>query len=173
MSVSSSTVKSVSRKIFKENFINAVVATTILVMTWLVCYYLFAVVYTVTEMAFSSAIYYFSLVFILFPLLLGLIRYYWRMSSGVADNPAAVFYYFSSGHLYLKAFKLIFMVLLRTLCCYAVMYLPVLVLNLITGSWLYKTLNLSMPIWAVNFSNVIYQIPSFWNHPCRTASGAS
>lgn len=156
MTVTSSTVKRASRKIFKENFIDSIVATIIVLMTWFICYYLFVIVTLITESAVSYAVLAFSFPFIVLPCCLGLVRYYWRMASGVVDNPVCVFYYFSSRFLYAKALKLLLSLLFRTVFCFAIFYLPALVLELITGSWLYKTLDVTMPIWTVNLSNLIY-----------------
>ncbi len=156
MSVSSSTVKSVTRRILKENLTNTVVASTIVLTVWFICYNLFAIVAIITDSVLSYVLLALASVFILLPLSLGILRYYWRIALGVADNPATCFYYFSSRFLYTKVLKLIFTLLFRTFFVYSVLFLPTLIFQIITGSWLYNALNITVPIWTVNFSYVSY-----------------
>jgi hypothetical protein len=83
------------------------------------------------------------------------LRYFWRLSCGTKDNPISVFYYFSSRQAYLKTLHLVFSLLIRVAICYLIFSIPVFIAQLISGTWLYSVLDVSIPIWTVNLTDVM------------------
>lgn len=155
MTVSNSSIKAAAKSILKPNFINSIVATVILLAVWFVCYNISAVI---SLIAGSTAFYIVILAFGFFvvsPLAIGLIRFFWRMNFGQIDNPIDVFYYFSSKEIYFKVLHLVFAIAIRTVICFLIFSIPVYALRLITGTWIYNALNVSIPIWTANLSNLI------------------
>ena len=85
---------------------------------------------------------------------MGFLRYIWRLISGVTDNPMALFHYFSDKKLYLKVLKLTFSLSIRAAICYLIFYIPVIILNIITGTKIYEMLNIPVPMWTFNLTNL-------------------
>ncbi len=93
--------------------------------------------------------------FLIFPLFIGLLRYFWRMIFGVDDNPISVFYYLSAKKLYFKVLRLIVLLFLRLLCLVVVFYLPTFVVWLLSQGFVYEMLDASIPLWSTNFDSVL------------------
>ena len=89
-------------------------------------------------------------VFVIAPLLLGIIRFFWRMTDGMNDNIPVVFYYFSSRKQYSRALKLTLVMLFRISTVLFVCMLPYGIVGLISGSQIYQLLGFEIPIWAPN-----------------------
>ncbi len=156
MTVSNSTIKSISKTALKGNYISCFIATAMVMAVWFINYNISAIFSVVTGTIISTVLYYVFNFLFLMPVVLGLLRYFWRLICKSCDNPITIFYYFSSKALYMKALQLLFLLIMRTVFCYLIFSIPVFVFKLITGTWLYEFLNLSIPIWTVNLSNLIY-----------------
>lgn len=155
MTVSSSSIKMAAKSILKTNFIGSIVATVILLAVWFVSYNISAVISLIAgNNVFFIVLLAFAL-FVVSPLVMGLIRFFWRLNFGQKDNPINIFYYFSSKADYLKVLHLVFAIAIRTVICFLIFSIPVYVLQLITGTWIYTVLNVSIPIWTANLSNLI------------------
>ncbi len=89
-------------------------------------------------------------VFVIAPLMLGIIRFFWRMTDGVNDNISSVFYYFGSQKQYLRAFKLTLVMFFRVVTVLFVCLLPFAIVSLISGTQLYGLLGFEIPLWAPN-----------------------
>lgn len=87
-------------------------------------------------------------VFILAPLFLGVVRFFWRITSDFDEGPAEVFYYFSSAARYKRAIKLVLVLLFRGGCMVLVCLLPFIVVNIISNTWIYQFLGTEIPLWA-------------------------
>ena len=154
MTVSSSSIKRASKSIIKANFIGSMVATVTMLTVWFVCYNISAVIsHIVGSTGFYIAFFSFGL-FVVSPVAVGLIRFFWRLNFGQIDNPIDIFYYFSYKTEYFKVLHLVFALALRTVICFLIFFIPVYVLQLITGTWIYNALNVSIPIWTANLSNL-------------------
>lgn len=154
MLFSSGSIKGLSKNIFKKNAIILTVSASIVMAVWFVilnCSLLVEVFTTSTAKIISFAIF----VFLFFaPLFMGFLRYIWRLVSGVTDNPIALFYYFSDKKLYTKVLKFVFSLGVRAIICYLVFSIPVFVLKIITGTRIYEMLNVPVPMWTFNLSNI-------------------
>lgn len=154
MLVSSGTIKKTAKDVLKRNIVKLTVVTSIIMAVWFIISNFAALLHNFTHSDSFLAVSYIFAFFVFLPLLIGFVRFCWRLLSGVADNPVAIFYYFSKRYLYLKTLKLIFSIGVRVVVCYFIFYIPVLVFNLITGTWLYTTFDITMPMWTLNLSAV-------------------
>ena len=154
MATSTKAIKAAAKDIIKKNAFETLIAGIIFLFTFLICYYTASVFLYMDSVLLSSLIFYLMLFFIIAPTFLGLVRFYWRTLFGVCDNPIAVFYYFSDKSEYLKCIKLFFTVIVRALpVCFA-LYLPYLLVWLLTQNFTYDILNITMPLWTASLSNV-------------------
>lgn len=156
MTVSNSSIKTISKTTLKENYITAFMVSVIVMTVWFINYNISAIFSIIAGSIVSTVIYYALNVLFLLPIVFGVVRYFWRLICKSNDNPIIVFHYFTTKTLYLKALHIIGSLLVRILFCYLIFSIPVFIFKLITGTWLYDFLNLSMPIWTVNLSNLIY-----------------
>lgn len=62
--------------------------------------------------------------FVVFPLLLGVIRWFWRLTDGVTDSVGVAFYYFGSGDRFKKAVALFFGLVWRNFLIVLVSFIP-------------------------------------------------
>lgn len=154
MLFSSSSIKRLSKDIFKNNAIILTVSTSIVMAVWFVIINSALIVEAFTTSA--AVIICLAIFGFLFfaPILMGFLRYVWRLVSGVADNPIALFYYFSNKKLYLKVLKFVFSLSIRVVACYLIFYIPVFALKIITGTTIYEVLNIPVPMWTFNLSNL-------------------
>ncbi len=155
MTVSNFTIKTAAKKLLKPNFIGNTVAVAIVMAIWFICYNISTVISLIAGKVAFAVLLILLAFFAVSPLFVGLIRYFWRLCCGQKDNPISVFYYLGSKDLYLKTLNLVFSLGVRTVICFLISSIPVYVLKLVTGTWLYKFLNVSIPIWTANLSNII------------------
>jgi uncharacterized membrane protein len=155
MSVSTAKIKLIAKSILKENYISGAIATVIAFSAILLCSNIAAVLGFVFGEVVAVGINSLMWFFVLTPLLFGITRYFWRMCCGVKDNLVCIFYYYSSFQLYFKALQLAFGLFIRVFGCFLIFSIPVVIAKLISGSWLYSVLGVAIPIWTVNFANII------------------
>lgn len=89
-----------------------------------------------------------------YPIFLGALRYCWRVLFSADDNPVSIFYYFSSGKLYIKAIKLLIQIALRFVLPLLLVSLPVLFVRLISLGKIFEMMNMSIPLWSPNLTYV-------------------
>ncbi len=112
-----------------------------------------ATIITVFNMAFT--------LFVSFPVFLGILRYFWRLTDGVRDSLKSVFYFFSSGLHYRKAIKLCFVVGWRIFTILFVSMLPFVMVSIISESQFYSLIGFEIPLWVPNLiivKNLLYII---------------
>ena len=155
MTISNDSIKSIAKEIYKSNYIKIIVVTAVFLSVSFICSNISGILSFSTGEYFSLAIYALLSVFVLLPLFVGICRFFWRLSCGVADNPITIFYYFSCKKLYCKVFVLIFSLGIRAIINYFVFSIPAFVLKIISGTWLYSLIKTPIPIWTVNLSGII------------------
>ena len=67
-------------------------------------------------------------IFLIFPLFLGVIRFFWRMIFGADDMQGVIFHYFSDKEKYKRALRLSAALAIRTAGFAAVVFLPAIVI---------------------------------------------
>lgn len=155
MSLANSTIKKLSLDSLKGSFSNCTVVTIILIS----CYFIFnniAALFQIVAGATVANILFLVLCFLgLSPVILGSIRYFWRLSCGVKDNPVCVFYYFSDFALYKRSLHLAFSLILRAMLLLLVFGIPTIILEVVSSTKLYEIIDMPIPIWTTNLSYFI------------------
>ena len=94
-----------------------------------------------------EAILYFLL---LFPLIHGLVRFFWRLLFGADDSPLAVFYFFSGKAEYMRAMRLITGLCLRLAFFAIFLFIPAKIVDIFGGVKIYDLLDIPIPLWTSN-----------------------
>ncbi len=89
---------------------------------------------------------------LLFPLLLGTVRYFWRLTDGLDEDPSAAFYYFESFTLYKRAIKSVLLLTFKFLTTFIPSMLPYYVTVLLSNSWFYRFFGTEIPLWAAGLA---------------------
>ena len=93
--------------------------------------------------------------FILFlPLMLGAVRWFWRLADGCEEPVFEVFYYFSSLKLYKRAFKCVSFLIFKCVSAIFICMLPFIIVSIISGSWVYRFLGTEIPLWVAGLALV-------------------
>lgn len=92
--------------------------------------------------------------FVLNPVLLGAIRFFWRLTDGADDGPAEVFYYFGSFFRYKRAMKSIFLMIFKCFTALFTCLLPYIIITILSEAWLYQFLGTEIPLWVAGLALV-------------------
>lgn len=98
----------------------------------------------------ATAVLLFVLIF--HQVLLGAVRFFWRLTQGAEDSPTEVFYYFTSFFRWKRAVKAC---LFMTFKCFTAMFtcmLPYLIVTLLSNSWIYRFLGTEIPLWVAGLA---------------------
>ncbi len=150
----SSVIKRASKATLKGRWAASIIVSSILIAVFFLCSYSAAIC---SFFAAEFLVEIFSLILeilILFPIALGVLRYFWRMLYDNEDNPIAVFYYFSDKRLYLRSLSLIFSLAFKALIYGLLLNIPFFIVKALSHSVLYEFIGLSMPVWSANLTNV-------------------
>lgn len=96
-------------------------------------------------------------VFLLQPLYLGTLRFFWRSFSESTDEPITVFHYFSDSSLYKRALALVFRLTFRLLVRGLLFFAPAIITSVLSDSRIYDFFGMSMP----NFSSALWIVSGF------------
>ncbi len=89
-------------------------------------------------------------IFVLSPLFLGLLRFFWRLINFAEDGLGSVFYFFSNIGRYMRAIKLTLVVGWRIVTAVIICLLPYFAIGLVTGSGIYQFFGWEIPLWVPN-----------------------
>ncbi len=89
-------------------------------------------------------------VFITAPILLGTVRWFWRMTEGLRDPVTEIFYYFSSLREYIRVLKLTLVIGWKILTVAFLCLLPYCLVSVISGSEFYRIIGYEIPLWVPN-----------------------
>lgn len=138
-------VKSTAKAILKGNFYKSICACLICIFISLSL----QLTASLIGIAFGNAAFYILLslfcFFLLFPTILGLLRFFRHLMWDKNDNIIAVFYYFGSIKLYKKAIGSVFSFILRLLLIGLAVYLPTILLTILGMPQIYEFLGVVMP----------------------------
>ena len=150
MTAGSSAVKATAKTALKGKWIKSIVASIILASTVLI----FAVIgeFVLLFAGNIAAVIYRVLfaVFVVMPLFLGTLRFFWRLLFGMEDDPVILFYYFSSQDLYRRALKLCLSLTVRIAVIGAVLFLPAAVADMLSKAEFYEAFGNAIPMWVSN-----------------------
>lgn len=153
---SSRAVKSTAKANLKGRFITAGVAG-------MIPYFIYLFIATVIGI-FSMLLRHYDLVsialiilfgiFLFAPVLLGAVRWFWRLTDDCEDSPQEVFYYFSSLTLYKRALKSTLFLALKCFTAIFTCLIPYLVVSVLSNSWIYQFLGAEIPLWVAGLALV-------------------
>lgn len=90
---------------------------------------------------------------VVFPLILGVIRYYLKtVTSGDTANFLDTFYYFSSRRLYLRALRFEFTFLFKLFINAVICFLPMIIIALLNAPWFFSFMGANPPAWAAGLT---------------------
>lgn len=150
----SSVIKKASKVTLKGRWSVSIFVISILLIVFFLC------IYSATLLSFVAGDLVagiFALIlelFLLYPIALGVIRYFWRLLHDAQDNPIAVFYYFSSKKLYFRSLSIVFALAFKVLLYSILLNIPYFIVKTLTHSFLYELIGLSMPVWTANLASV-------------------
>jgi len=93
-------------------------------------------------------------VIITFPLVFGVLRWFWRITGGADDSIGGVFHYFSSINNYLMSVKVFWGLFWRTVVVTAVAFLPYLIVDAATSPKVYALIGTSVPLGISSLSSI-------------------
>ena len=93
MSVASNVVKVTAKTALKGNYLKGIISGCVLLFCIIINYYISSLVELVSNLIIAEIYTLLFSVFVTFPLLMGVLRYFWRMIMDTTDNPMAVFKY--------------------------------------------------------------------------------
>lgn len=161
MAAGTKAVKKTAITTFKSNAIPCTIAGLILVFSYFCCI-LTSTLFSFVNLGFLDLLFKYVLIFLLiFPLLMGLLRYNWRIIFNMKDDCISVFHYFSDKKLYFKCLKLEIILILKAFSRSIVFFLPALFVKLFSQKFFYDLFNLRMPVWAGNLGPVFNGLLTF------------
>lgn len=153
----SSVVKSTVKSALKGKRIAATVAAIIPFFAYLLCYVLISglsVILTGPLVWIAVLTLAALFLFAVHPIVLGTVRYFWRLTDGAVEEPIEVFYYFSNFFLYKRALKCILLMLFKCFTALFTCLLPYLIITVLSEAWIYQFLGTEMPLWVAGLALV-------------------
>lgn len=150
MTAGNSVVKLTAKTALKNNWLKCIAASLSLIFSCLIS--LIAADYA--SYISNDAVGYIFLaavgIFLIFPLFLGVVRFFWRMIFGADDMQLVIFHYFSDKEKYKRALRLSASLAIRAVGFAAVMFLPAIVIDIFSGVKVYDMMDIPIPIWTGN-----------------------
>lgn len=154
MTAGSNVVKITAKSALKNNWLRAIIAGCVYLFSYFACMYSASLLsYAVGETV-SNIVFILLSVFLLLPLFLGLIRFFWRMIMGAEDSPITVFHYLGSKELYLKALGLVISLVTRIAGISLLVFIPAIAVWVISNPDIYEAFDVAIPIWSSNLNAI-------------------
>lgn len=154
MTVASSTIKKTAKNALENNYTKSIIVGSALLFCYLINYSISSSLYFLGGEIFSSVFFIIISLFMFAPVFFGCLRFFWRLLCGVSDNTITIFHYFTSKELYFKALKLTFKLALKGLIYFVILSIPYFMVFLISNVKTYELLNITIPLWTANLSNI-------------------
>ncbi|MBE6808348.1 MAG: DUF975 family protein [Ruminococcaceae bacterium] len=151
----SKAVKITAKTTLKGNWLKLIFAVGAFLFCCFICDYSAGILSYTGVYALSVAISALLTVFVLAPILLGLIRFVWRILFDADDSPVSIFYYLSDKKLYRKAVKFIWAIIIKALPAALILYFPIILFWFFTQGFFYEMFGLVTPLWTANLNTVI------------------
>ena len=158
----SSVIRANARIALKKDFIRYIAAAAVLMLSVIFSALLTELSAEITGNIFAELISVLFSLFILFPLFLGVIRFYWRSVNGGDDSINEAFIYFSSAAEYRRAAETALRMGLRLIVIFAVCLAPAGIVRIMCSSEFYEILGTPFPDFAANL---------WFTHECLIAVG--
>lgn len=153
--VPSTDIKKEAKIFLKSNYISAIFVTTIFIFSFAVvfiCLDLFAMVFGpyISFVLFCAILF-----FIVSPLYMGFLKYFWVLSEGTNKGEICVFWYFSSFKTYFKPIKLFLTIAVKVLPLGLAFHLPALAVWIFSKSFTFELFDIAVPLWASNLQSIV------------------
>ena len=148
MSVLSSTVKKIAKESLKNNYLKAFVSCLILILAFFLQINIAGLLITVTGDITGVVISALIGVFLVAPLFLGVLKYFYNMTEEAVESPVLVFYWFSEKKLYLKALKFAVLFAVRAAFWLLVLNIPSFLLFAFSKTFFFELLGVAPPVWS-------------------------
>lgn len=144
-------VKNIVRASLKDKYVSAIVSSLSPLFAFFAVN-LLSGIWSVpfgNKPGFISAIFFvLSVIFVVCPLFLGSVKFFWRVTEGSDPAPTEIFCYFGSFFLYKRAIKFTLLTCFRLLSTFFICLLPFLIVTVLSNSWLYQFLGTEIPLWV-------------------------
>ena len=160
MSATSKVVRETARTALKGHWVNVSIACITVAFCYFICDYAVYFLSIPTNQTVATVAMCTLSFFLLLPLLLGLLRYVWRLIFGMHEHPIGIFYYFTEPVKYARALKLWVALLIRGLLFGVLLFLPALAVQILASATLYDLIHMPMPLWASNLGYVALLLKS-------------
>ena len=150
MTAGNSVVKLTAKTALKNNWLKCIAASLSLIFS---CFIMLIASDYLSYISNDAVGYIFIAVagiFLIFPLFLGVIRFFWRMIFGADDMQLVIFHYFSDKEKYKRALRMSASLAIRTAGFAAVVFLPAIVIDIFSGVKIYDIMDIPIPIWTGN-----------------------
>jgi len=155
MTPNSSIIKLTAKTALKGNQLKSIIASLILIISGFVISTIASLISIISGEIFAVVLSILFYIFLLFPLFMGLLRYFWRLILGTIDNPISVFYYYSEKALYIKAIHLIFAFIIKCIPIGIILNLPAIFVWIISKNFIFDLINIPTPLWSTNLSYAV------------------
>ena len=150
MIAGNSVVKLTARTALKNNWLKCIAASLALIFSCIILLSAADYAAYISNGAVGYILLGVGAVFLVFPLFLGLVRFFWRMIFGADDRWPLLFYYFSDRKKYGRALRLSLALALRAAGFALIMFLPAIIVDLFAGVKIYDMMDIPIPIWTGN-----------------------
>lgn len=158
MTVPTSVVKLTAKDALKNNWLKAIIVACIFIAVDFFVKFAGSILFELFGIAPYLCMYGIGLLFLIYPLFLGVFRFFWRVLMGANDNPLIIFHYFLSFGLYKKSLKLILGLLFKIIAIGLPILIPSIVIAVISNPDFYDTLGIAIPLWSENLNSIAYLI---------------
>ena len=163
MATSISTIKSEAKASLKDKWVIAIVSAMTILFSYLILQNIAWVLSVALGNGFAGIVILVFDALFMGPLILGVLRHFWRMYGGLDESPVTAFYYFADKKRYRKALQLCVKVLLKIVIALIIFNLPVMVVSLISNLRFYEFLRMPIPMWSQNLRIVIELLSALAN----------
>lgn len=147
-------VKINAKNIFKAYSSPCFFAGLIFLFSYFIFYMLCSILAYIDMPAVAGVLLYAVIIFVVSPIFLGLLRFYWCLLFNKFDNPVSIFFYLYKKELYFKALKLVLSLVLKLILRIAFYMLPAIVVLVLASQPLYTAFDISMPLWVGYLSHI-------------------
>ncbi len=150
MVAASYVVKQTARAALKNNWFKGIAAAAVLCFSFFIMYIGVSLLGIALSDIALTFIWIALILFVFCPLLLGALRFFWRIMWESDDSIITLFHYFSSREQYSRAVKLIFALLIKILWIGFLLMIPAILTDIASSVRLYEFLGFSAPAWTSN-----------------------
>ena len=142
-------IKSTAKQTLRKNFLKSVAVASVMIFTFFIITFIGSIVSVISTSAGYLVVS--VLIFLcLSPLFLGALVYFRRLIWDQDDSVLVIFQYFSNKAEYKRALYFSFIIGIKLVFVAVVLYLPCLVVWILSNEQIYSFFDMSLPIWSSN-----------------------